>query len=232
MSVMRTRLIRAAAPAPAAGRERSAGARLDPARLTLLLLPLMAIKVLAQADDRTGTELRPPAARSLNATSDAESRRPRTTVVYDRVSDHTRLTLVPRQKGRRFGDRASASLAVSASWRGRDLIAVPESVEFLITAFAPARRGWPLAGPATLKLIVDDSLRAEVPSTSYRRLAVGLTSRGRTELLAFRVSTAQLSALASSAQGKLRVGRITIKLDQAMRDDLRALAHQLTAGYP
>ena len=129
-------------------------------------------------------------------------------------------------------DRASISFSVSVTYPGRAPSVTPDSADFLFTAWAPARSGWALAHPGTLKLTLDDSLPVAIPSTSYQRLPVRFTARGRTELIVCRVATTDLLALAASTKSKLQVGRFTIKLDAHAREGLQAFARRLMPAAP
>lgn len=203
----------------------------------MALVPAITGNLSSQADTEAARALPPvstprPVPRRSSEAAERETRDYQMITVYDRVTNHTRVTVVPFQKSRRSPDRASVSFAVSITYQGRQLTMPPDSVEFIFTAFAPARSGWALAHPGPLKLTVDDSVQAEIQSSSYQRLAVALTARGRREMIAYRVAIPQLMALAAAPEGKLKVGRFTIKLDEYGREGLRALAARLVPAHP
>jgi len=203
----------------------------------VVLLPSIVINLSSQADTQAAHVAPPvstPAAvpRPAAGTTDRRPSSYQMSAVYDRVNKTTRLTVVPAQNYRPSSDRASVSFAMSITYPGRDLTTAPDSVEFLFTAFAPARSGWALAHPGTLKITVDDSLNATIPSSSYQRLNVQLTARGRTEMIVFRVATPQVMALAAATEGKLKIGRFTIKLEERGLEAVRALAARLAPAHP
>ena len=212
--------------------------RLHPAvSAVVALLPLITGNLSSQADTDAARVLPLPSTpipmpRRAGGIPERKSRDYRVFTVYDRVANTTRLTVVPVRRGRRSLERASVSFSVSVTYPGPELTTVPDSVEFLFMAFAPARSGWALAHPDPLKLTVDDSLQAEIPSTSYRRLPVALTANGRREMIVYRVAVPQVMALAAAPESQLKVGRFTIRLDQYGREGLRALTARLVSAQP
>ncbi len=205
------------------------------ASAVVVLLPSIAASLSSQADTQAASVLAPaatvvPMPPHAAGEADWEAKDYQMSAIYDRVTNRTRLTIIPAQKYQAAMDRASVSIAVSVTYPGRGLTTVPDSVEFLFTAWAPARMGWALGHAGTLKLMLEDSLPVQIPSTSYQRLPVSFTASGRTEMVVFRVATPQVTALAASSKGKLKVGRFTIKLDAHGLEGLQTFARRLTSA--
>ena len=194
----------------------------------LVLLPSMPGSLLSQADSQAASAQPPvsvPVPRPLLPGSWAEHgvHEYQLSSIYDRVTDRTRVTVVPRQKYRPSYNQPNVSFSVSVTYSGREPTPAPDSVVFEVAVFSPARGGWPLAHPERLKVTLNDTIHLEFPSADYRRMSVHLNDRGRNETLDFRIPTTDFLSLAASSRARLKIGRFTIKLDQPGLDGLRAL---------
>lgn len=147
-------------------------------------------------------------------------------VIYDRVADRTRVSLLTFHRVKRTPDQSSASLSVSATYQGQALAEPPDSVEFDVTTFAPVRRGWALGHATDLKVSLNDAALV-FRTTEYRKMALRLGDPYRSEMLTFHIATSDLVTLLHAAPVEFKLGRFRFRTDSQEVEGLRAFVRRL-----
>lgn len=149
-------------------------------------------------------------------------------MIYDRLTDSTRVTVALKRSSRPFGLGSRVWLDASFTYAGTRLTVPPETVVLTLASFTPARGGWAFAHPQRLRIVSGESLELEIPAAGYDKLRVGLFDAGRREMLSFRIPTEQFVAMAAQSELELKAGKAKMRLREREMGMLRDVVRRLT----
>ena len=149
-------------------------------------------------------------------------------VLYDRLTDSTRVTASFIASSRRFGLDSRAWLDLSFSFGGAQLTTAPGIVVLTIEAWTPSRGGWAFAHRQQLRVRSGDTLLLETAAAGYRKHPVQVFDPGRRDGLWFEIPVAQFAKLAASQTLVFEAGNARFRVGAQRMEMLRELVRRMT----
>lgn len=148
--------------------------------------------------------------------------------LYDRVTDSTRVAAALSSSSRSFGLGSTAWLMAAFTFPGKTLQTPPAFVALSLESWTPARGQWAFAHPRKFRVETGKTRLATIPAAGYVKRPVHLFDRWRREELSFRITPAELAALAREPELVMKAGSATVRLDKRRMARLRALVREMT----
>ena len=140
----------------------------------------------------------------------------RVAVVYDRLTDSTRVSATFNESSQPFGLDSRAWLDFSFTFSGARVVTQPSALVLTIESWTPGRGGRAFAHPEPLHIQSGDSLRLEFPAAGYLKRRVHLFDTGRREVLWFDIPSSAFARLAGAPELMLAAGRARFRVRERM----------------